>query len=238
MVVSDFSMPQFDGMSALRLLREHDQETPFIFVSGTIGEETAAEAMRSGAQDYVLKGNLKRLAPAIQRELKDAAVRRERRMGQSRLRSVVDSAMMGIFFWDPNGRINGANDEFLRILGYTRDDQAHHRIDWMTITPPEYREADTRAMAQVADRGACAPYEKEYVRKDGSRVPVLIGGAALEGLKNEGVGFVLDITERRRAQDALSARERQQAAVADLGALAVETADVDATDPSCRGRRS
>jgi len=85
-VFSDFTMPSFDGHRALRLVREHDREVPFIFVSGTIGEERAVEAVRAGAQDYILKGNLTRLSAAIPRELKEAAMRRERQQADQRLR--------------------------------------------------------------------------------------------------------------------------------------------------------
>ncbi|HEX4600634.1 MAG TPA: response regulator [Gemmatimonadales bacterium] len=85
LVIGDYSMPHFSGPAALALLREHDPDTPFIFVSGTIGEDVAVEAMKAGAQDYLIKGNLRRLIPAIQRELQDADVRRERRRAQRAL---------------------------------------------------------------------------------------------------------------------------------------------------------
>jgi DNA-binding NtrC family response regulator len=78
-VISDHSMPQFSGTEALKMLRARDAEVPFIFVSGTIGEDAATDAMRVGAQDYVMKANLKRLVPAVQRELRDAEDRRERK---------------------------------------------------------------------------------------------------------------------------------------------------------------
>jgi PAS domain S-box-containing protein len=85
LVIGDYSMPHFSGPAALTLLREHDPDTPFIFVSGTIGEDVAVEAMKAGAQDYLIKGNLRRLIPAIQRELQDADIRRERRRAQRAL---------------------------------------------------------------------------------------------------------------------------------------------------------
>jgi two-component system, cell cycle sensor histidine kinase and response regulator CckA len=85
LVIGDYSMPGFSGPAALALLRARDLDTPFIFVSGTIGEDVAVEAMKAGAQDFLTKGNLRRLAPAIDRELRDAAVRRERRRAQTDL---------------------------------------------------------------------------------------------------------------------------------------------------------
>ena len=79
LAVADYTMPRFSGTTALRLLRARDADLPFIFVSGTIGEDAAVVAMKSGAHDYIMKGNLKRLVPAVDRELREAAVRRDRR---------------------------------------------------------------------------------------------------------------------------------------------------------------
>src|SRR5713226_6934079 len=79
LVISDYSMPHFSGIDALNLLRKRELDLPFIFISGTIGEETAVAALKSGAQDYLMKGNLKRLIPAIQRELREVTARQERK---------------------------------------------------------------------------------------------------------------------------------------------------------------
>ncbi len=212
-VVSDFRMPAFSGTDALKVLRARDPDTPFIFVSGTIGEDVAVEAMRAGAQDYVTKGNLRRLVPAIERELRDAATRRERRVAEVRFRRMVDSAMMGILFWDPAGQIRDANDEFLKIVGYTREDLRAGRLDWPAMTPPEYEALDAAARRDLVVTGTCTPYEKEYLRKDGSRVPVLVGGALLDEPEHFGVAFVLDITERQRSADAVRASEAQLRAI-------------------------
>jgi signal transduction histidine kinase len=94
-VISDFSMPGFSGISALKMVREKDPDVPFVFVSGTIGEDVAVEAMRVGAQDYVLKGNLARLLPAIRRELADAATRREHRRAEQKLRQLEKFEAIG-----------------------------------------------------------------------------------------------------------------------------------------------
>lgn len=88
-VFSDFSMPRFDGMRALKLVREHDRDLPFIIVSGTIGEERAVLLMKQGAQDYVIKGNIARLIPAVERELKEARVRREHRLAQEHIQRLA-----------------------------------------------------------------------------------------------------------------------------------------------------
>ena len=84
-VVSDYAMPGFSGLKALQILREHDKEIPFILVSGTVGEEIAVEAMRTGANDYIMKDNLARLVPAIERELRDSRERSDRRRTEDAL---------------------------------------------------------------------------------------------------------------------------------------------------------
>jgi DNA-binding NtrC family response regulator len=98
-VLCDYTLPDFSGVSALRILRETDADLPFIYVSGTIGEDVAVEAMRSGAQDYVLKNNLNRLAPAVGRELREAKVRREKRAleaDRERLITELRAALMDV----------------------------------------------------------------------------------------------------------------------------------------------
>src|SRR5690606_5189065 len=88
-VISDFSMPQFDGVRALSTVRAHDPDLAFIVVSGTIGEEHAVDLMKQGAQDYLLKGNIRRLIPAVDRELRETALRREHRRAQERIRRLA-----------------------------------------------------------------------------------------------------------------------------------------------------
>jgi len=120
---------------------------------------------------------------------------------ETRIRRLVDSNIIGVFFWDLHGPITDANDAYLRIVCYTREDLAAGKILWTGMTPPEYAAADQRAVEELRSTGTCTPYEKEYVCKDGRRVPVLIGGAFLEGQSGKGVAFVLDLTERKRAEE-------------------------------------
>jgi len=109
---------------------------------------------------------------------------------------LVDANIVGIFVADIEGRIFEANDAFLRILGYDRNDLASGRVRRDELTPPEWRERDKRALAELRSIGSLQPFEKEYFRKDGSRVPVLVGAALFEEGGEEGVAFVLDLTER------------------------------------------
>src|SRR3984885_14624761 len=125
------------------------------------------------------------------------------RESEAKIRRLVDSNIIGIFVWDFDGRILEANDEFLRIVSYDHEDLVSGRIRWTELTPPDWRERDNAKIEQQKISGRLEPFEKEYTRKDGRRVPVLIGVATFEEGGNEGVAFVLDITERKRDEQAL-----------------------------------
>lgn len=121
-------------------------------------------------------------------------------LSEARFRRVVESDMIGIFFWNASGLLTDANDAFLRIVGYTRDDLLAGRVDWRKLTPPEYGPLDESNLRQMEVTGICPPFEKEYFRRDGTRMPVLLGGACLPGEAGGGVAFVLDITTRKQAE--------------------------------------
>ena len=122
------------------------------------------------------------------------------RESEAKIRRLVDANIIGIFIWDFEGRIIEANEAFLRMVGYDHEDLVSGRMRWTELTPPEWRERDERDCAELKLTGSFQPFEKEYFRKDGSRVPVLIGAATFEEGGNQGVAFVLDLTERKRAE--------------------------------------
>jgi PAS domain S-box-containing protein len=122
------------------------------------------------------------------------------RESNARFQGLYDSGMVGIMFWDLSGGIWEANDEFLRIVGYSREDLKAGRVRWSDMTPPEFRAGDERAYAELLARGTCTPFRKEYLRRDGSRVPVYLGGTLLEPGGTRGVSFVLDLTENQRLE--------------------------------------
>jgi PAS domain S-box-containing protein len=126
---------------------------------------------------------------------------------EAKIRRLVEANIIGIFIWDFEGRILEANEAFLRIVGYDHEDLVAGRIRWTDLTPPEWRDRDTRLIQEQRLTGALPPFEKEYFRKDGSRVPVLIGVATFEKGGNQGVAFVLDLTERKRGEERLRRSE-------------------------------
>jgi PAS domain S-box-containing protein len=128
---------------------------------------------------------------------------------EARIRRLVDSNIIGIMIWDFQGRIIEANEAILDMLGYSHEDLVSGQIGWAELTPAEWVAADQDALAQVSATGSCRPYEKEYSRKDGSRVPILMAGALFEWNRDEGVAFVIDMTERKRAEEKLRASERR-----------------------------
>ena len=130
------------------------------------------------------------------------------RTSESRFRKLFESDMIGICIPDRFGAFRESNDELLRMTGYTREDLEAGQVRWDTMTPPEYREIDIAHIQQAAERGSCTPYEKEYIRKDGSRVPIFCGYALLEGSRDEYIGFVLDLTRQKQAEIALRKSER------------------------------
>ena len=126
-----------------------------------------------------------------------------------KIRRLVDANIVGIIIWDLEGRILEANDAFLHMLGYDREDLASGRVHRTDLTPPEWRDRDAHTVAELRRMGTVQPFEKEYFRKDGSRVPVLLGGVMFEQSPNQGVSFVLDLTERKRAEEALRQSEER-----------------------------
>jgi PAS domain S-box-containing protein len=137
------------------------------------------------------------------------------RASESRFRKLFESDMMGVAIPDRFGAFRESNDELLRMTGYTREDQEAGLVRWDTMTPPEYGDLDRAHIREAAKRGSCTPYEKEYIRKDGSRVPILCGYALLEESEDEYVGFVLDLSEQKQAERELREREERFRALAE-----------------------
>ncbi|AGW93902.1 ATP-binding sensor histidine kinase [Cupriavidus sp. DF5525] len=128
---------------------------------------------------------------------------------EAKIRRLVDANIIGIIVWNAGGDILEANDAFLRMVGYARDDLVAGCVRWRDLTPPEWREGDERALREIGETGRAQPFEKEFVKKDGSRVPVMVGAATFEASRKEGVAFVLDLTERKQAEESVRESERR-----------------------------
>jgi PAS domain S-box-containing protein len=128
---------------------------------------------------------------------------------ESKIRRLVDANIIGICIWNTEGRIIEANDAFLQMVGYDREDLISGRLRWTDLTPPEWRVREEQAIAEMERTGSFQAFEKEYIHKDGSTIPVMIGGAVFQGKENEGVAFVLDLSGQKHAED-----QRKQAEAA------------------------
>jgi PAS domain S-box-containing protein len=146
---------------------------------------------------------------------------------EARIRRLVDANIIGIFIFRLDGQILDANDAFLRMIGYDRQDLVSGRIRWTDLTPAEWLDRDVRqGVPELKETGIFQPFEKEYIHKDGSRVRVLIGGASFEGNEDEGVTFVLDLTERKRAEEALHKAQGELAHVTRVTTIGALTSSV------------
>jgi PAS domain S-box-containing protein len=146
---------------------------------------------------------------------------------EAKIRRLVDANIVGIIIWDVEGQIIEANDAFLRMVGYDREDLVSGRIGWMDLTPAEWLDSVERQwVPPLKMSGSLQPFEKEYFRKDGSRVPVLIGIASFEEDRNQGVAFVLDLTERKRAEEALRTVQAKLAHASRVMSLGQLTASI------------
>jgi PAS domain S-box len=127
---------------------------------------------------------------------------------EARIRCLVDANIIGILFWDLDGRIIDANDAFLRMVQYDRKD-LNAGLRWTDLTPPEWREVDLAVIARLQATGIISAYEKEYFRKDGSRVPILLGGTPFDDRPDQGVDFIVDLTEQKQAEERFREGERR-----------------------------
>jgi PAS domain S-box-containing protein len=153
---------------------------------------------------------LKLLASQAAISLENTHLYRDLAEREARIRRLVEANIIGIFIWNIDGRIFEANDAFLRMVGYERDDLMSGRLSWRALTPSEWLDHDERHwIPELGKTGSLPPFEKEYFRKDGSRVPVLIGVTTFQESGGEGVAFVLDLTERKRAEQALRELETE-----------------------------
>jgi diguanylate cyclase (GGDEF)-like protein/PAS domain S-box-containing protein len=209
LVISDYSLPGFSALGALEVLKKSGIDLPFIILSGDIGEETAVEAMRAGAHDYVMKNNLARLMPAIERELREAESRRKRRRAEEelrdsekRFRSIFQNAVAGIALLAVDGRFLQVNPAFCRMLKYSEEELL--KLNTFEITHPDDQTLARRLFSE-AEKGKrkSVDYQKRFICRDGE---ILWAHIAMAWLHDDGdqptyaVGLVTDITPHHQAR--------------------------------------
>jgi PAS domain S-box-containing protein len=218
-ILSDHNMPEFSAHEALKLVQQSGQDLPFLIVSGGIGEDMAVAAMKMGAHDYLMKGNLARLVPAVERELREAGVRAARRQAEQDLRDselryrlVWETATDAVILMDTDSVIHYLNPAVADVFGYTPEQLVGQNLT--LLIPERLREAHRHALTRYLETGAKTlnwrATEMSALHREGREIPVEIAfrDMTLKG-KRWFVGFVRDVSERKRAQKELREKEEQ-----------------------------
>lgn len=203
-IISDFSMPGFDGLDALRVLQQTRLDIPFIIVSGAIGEDVAVHAMKAGASDYVMKGKLARLAPAIERELRETEARMERRrseMALAHMAAIVESSDDAIIGMALDGTVLSWNFGAEKIYGYTAEEALGHRIS--LVAPPVSAGEIPQIFEKIKRGERMDRYETVRVKKDGTPIDVALTISPIKDSSGKITGVSAierDITEQKRVE--------------------------------------
>ncbi len=238
-IISDYNLPQFSGLAALELLKDKQVDLPFIIVSGAIGEEVAVEAMKAGAHDYVMKDNLARLIPVIERELREAEVRRERkraeealRQSEERLRVIFDNVPVPIFTKDRAGRYTSSN--VYNLSYWSHDPVGNTDAD---LLPPEFAARVRADDLQVMETGQELVIEEQFPSPHGTRsqivrkVPLRDAEGNIVGI----LGIAHDITERKQAEEEVHRRNRELALLNSIIAASVTSLEPEELlETACR----
>ncbi len=219
-VITDYSMPGFDGIEALRIVNEYDKDLPVIMVSGTIGEDVAVEAMKKGVHDYLMKNNLLRLGQAVLREIKDAENRQQHRKARAALvqseekfRLLVENAPVGVSITLLNGKFQTVNKSYCNIVGYSKNELLN--MTFMELTLNEFKEKTVNIVDKLINREIeKARIEKQYIRKDGEIIDVVINATVKrneEGNPDFLIGILEDVTEQKKNEkDLIIAKENAE----------------------------
>jgi PAS domain S-box-containing protein len=207
LIISDYKLPRFDGLTALTLALERVPQTPFIILTGSMNEETAVACMKAGAWDYVIKEHIRRLGPAVLAALEQKHVRRERRKAdealresEERHRDILRTAMDGVWLVDEQGKLLGVNESYCRMSGYSEQE-----LLTMRISELEAAETEDKVVAHIKNiiaRGEDR-FESRHRRKDGSILDVEVSVKCRPTKEVRLVAFLHDITERKLAEDQL-----------------------------------
>lgn len=217
-IISDYAMPQFSGLEALDVLKRSGKDIPFILISGTIGEETAVAAMKSGASDYIMKGSLNRLVPAFERELREAESRRQKRQAEAAiqferilLRTLIDNIPDSIYVKDSDCRIIVANKSSIEFMGYSSESQLIGKTDLDIFTDENGNRGYAQDLAVVQTGSPVINREEEFVDGYGNhrwllttKIPIYDEHGKISGL----VGLRHDITIRKQIEFELKESEQ------------------------------
>jgi PAS domain S-box-containing protein len=221
-VLADFNLPRFSAPAALQLLKQLGQDVPFIVMSGAVSEETAVEAMRAGAHDYVSKQNLTRLLPAIEREMREVHARRLRlnaeqalRTSQERFLRLVQAMPVGLMIAEPNGTVRYANNSVERLLGYGEQELRSGTVNFDSIFEAEGPAVLSR-LSSAATAEPRRPFEAMCRSRANDLIPVLIALAPLAPeSSSEGAPapdqiaiFFVDLTEQKRSEEVVRRTEK------------------------------
>ncbi|WP_416669423.1 hybrid sensor histidine kinase/response regulator [Egbenema bharatensis] len=228
------------------------QEIPIIFLTAVSDNVDKVKGLHLGAVDYITKPlnheevlarvnthvrlqNLtkslteqnERLEQEIQHRQRVEAEReqafRALQRSEARFRRLIESNVIGVIFSLMDGQITDANDAFLQMMGYDRADLESGNLNWQSMTPPEYAHLQQVALTELHETGVFTTFEKEYFHQDGHRIPVMVGGAVLDDAQQTIVGFVLDLTQHKQAEDKI----REQAALLNITTDAILVRDLD-----------
>ncbi|HEU4636786.1 MAG TPA: ATP-binding protein, partial [Edaphobacter sp.] len=225
-ILADYNLPSFSGPAALKLLHATKLDIPFIMFSGAVSEETAVDAMRSGAHDYVSKQNLARLIPAIERERNEAITRKNRlaaeqalRVSEARFQSLVEALPLGLLISDSLGKIAYANLAIERLLGYSERDLLSGAVILFDISPL----LAERLNEAISSASPLEPFEAACAKKDGKTVDALIGMSFLDSERLDGSRqiaiFLADLSLQKKSEELI--RRTEKLAVAGRFAAAI-----------------
>jgi len=201
LVISDYSLPHFNGLAALQLFQERGLDLPFIVVSGQIGEETAVAVMKAGANDYIMKNNLARLIPAIEREIKEAAGRRERCQAEEAFKNLIFQAPIGIYIAQ-KGKFKLVNPGFVKISGYQAEELLEK--DPLRLVASPYQEYFRTQAIKMLKGEDTRPYEFQLITRQGETRWIMetVISTRFAG-ENAVLGYFVDITERKLGEEKL-----------------------------------
>jgi PAS domain S-box-containing protein/putative nucleotidyltransferase with HDIG domain len=234
-ILCDNSMPAFDAASALELYKDKGLDLPFIIVSGTIADETAVAAMKAGAHDYIMKGNLARLSSAVDRELREAKNRQERRIAEIQLRkseekyrALFEDSRDAIYLNNQEGELIDFNMSTLELFGYSREEMLGINTKSVFVNPDKYE----RLQDEIAQKGSVREFKAKLRKKDGTEMDCLITSTVRQAKDKSKLGYqgmIRDISElvssRKQIEKTLNDLRKALGGTIEAMALTVETRD-------------